>query len=621
MKIRHWSAAALIGLASGSLSARDAVPPPPLILSPSPPPMMVVRPDEGGYGKLLVEASSHWANGHLDKAIALLDQAVARYTFQGVNGHVEHVVLADLITALSYADLAKARARYDAWERAFPPSAAKNPLDTLRLPVKTRLLVFEGKVAEARAFVTGEIATRDAMWTEHRAKIAAEITAKTRKKHEITYLDTVFERTMGGYSRANRLSEFILESHERGEAAFADFTSQASNPFFNNNSTLNLHSNFFLSCASSGLSPQDWMVADVGFDRGERDGIALPFAASRPAVIEPMLEAFDKVNISIAGMRDVAERQRVLLRCTRSSPPVSETEAMPDYSYIRSYLLPLIPNPDAKSTFNIFTDPISNLVRDKNWIILLNYAYSPFTAKPETFARAQRALLDALEVMPDPNPVAISILKIWMLPDAAPGEVARTRNQLPLYIEATAKLKDVPGIPPRVRAYQDFRLASMHEVVGDVPAAEALYRDIVARAPKELDDKSTEVTRARLRLAAITEASGRFAESAAIFDALGLSPEQCSLYQARPAITSFQSPDYPMAALRYEVQGNVQFEFDLNEIGKPTNFRVLASTPPFVFDKDTIRSFSKASFAPATRGGKALPCEAAIQNFVWKIAD
>ncbi len=583
--------------------------------------MMVVSPDAASYGKLPTEASSHWAEGHPEKTITLLEDAVRQYRFQGVNGHYEHVVLADLITALSYSDLAKAEARYDAWVKAFPVSSAKNPLDTLRLPVRTRMLVLQGKASEARAYVSGEAATRDAMQADHQAKIAAEVAAKTRKKNKYRDEDWVFFRTMRGYSDAIRLSEFILESHERGEAAFTGFTPQGRNPFFNNYSTLNLHSNFFLSCASSGLNPQDWMVADVGFDRNERAAIVLPFAASRPAVIEPMLEAFDKVNISIAGMRNVAERQHVLLRCTRSAPPVSMADAMPDYSYLRSYLLPLVPNPDAKSTYNIFTDPISDLVRDKSWITLLNYAYTPFTARPEKFDPAQRALLEALVAMPKPDPVAISIIKIWMLPDASPGQVGRTRSQLPLYIEASAKLKDVPGMPPRVRASQDFRLASMHEIVGDMPAAEAIYRDIVARVPQELDDKSSEVVRARLRLAAITEASGRYTESAAIFDQLGLSPEQCSLYQARPAITSFQSPDYPGEALRNEVEGNVQFEFDLNEIGKPTNFRVLASTPPFVFDKDTIRSFSKAGFAPATRGGKALPCEAAIQVFAWKIAD
>lgn len=622
MRSRLLCAAALIGLMQSPVHAKE---PPssspkafPLTL---PTPMMVVDPDTASYGKLLVEASSHWADGHPEKTITLLEDAVRQYRFQGVNGHYEHVVLADLITALSYSDLAKAEARYDAWVKAFPVSSAKNPLDTLRLPVRTRMLVLQGKASEARAYVSGEAATRDAMQADHQAKIAAEVAAKTRKKNKYRDEDWVFFRTMRGYSDAIRLSEFILESHERGEAAFAGFTPQERNPFFNNESTLKLNSNFFLSCASSGLSPQDWMIADVGFDRTQRSAIIFPFVASKPEVIEPMLEALDKVSISIAGMRNVAERQRVLLRCTRSAPPVAASEAMPDYSYLRSYLLPLIPDPDATNNFNIFTDPISDLVRDKSWIILLNNAYTPFVPKPEAFEPAQRTLLASLEAMPKPDPVAIAIMKFWMLPDAAPGAVARTRSQLPLYIEAAAKLKDVPGMPPRVRAYLDFRLASMHEIAGDMPAAETVYRDIVARVPQELDDKSSEVVRARLRLAAITEASGRYTESAAIFDQLGLSPEQCSLYQSRPAITSFQSPDYPGEALRNEVEGNVQFEFDLNEIGKPTNFRVLASTPPFVFDKDTIRSFSKASFAPATRGGKALPCEAATQSFTWRVPD
>ena len=619
MTIRLLCAVAFAGLMTEVALAKDAAPPPPPILTMPPPPMMVVQPEAGAYGTLLAEASSKWADGHPDKAITLLEEAVGRYTFKGVNGHYEHVVLADLITALSYSDLARAQARYDAWVKAFPVSPTKTPLDTLRLPLRTRMLVLQGKGAEARAFVSGEGATRDAMRANHQAKIAAEIAAKTRKKTEYRYEDTVFERTMRGYSDAIRQSEFILESHERGEAAFADFTPQGRNPFFETTSSLTLHSSIKVSCASSALSTQDWVMVDVGFDRIGRNSIFLPFAASSPAAIQPIMEALDKAAFSIRGMRNVAERTKLLVRCTRSAPQAPDMLA--DHSYMREYFLPMVADPKAISSYNIFTDPVSNLVRDKEWLVLLNYAYSPYTARPEKFGPMQSALLDALKAMPKPDPVAIAIAELWMLPDAPPGQVQRLRNVLPLYVESVGKLKDVPGMPPRVRAYFEFKLGEMHETVGDPVSAEGLYRAVVARAPAELPDKSSEVTRARLRLAAITEASGRYSESAAIFDALGLSPEQCSLYQSRPAITSFQSPEYPGAALRNEVEGNVQFEFDLNEMGKPTNFRVLASTPPFVFDKDTIRSFSKASFAPATRGGKALPCEAATQSFTWRVPD
>jgi TonB family protein len=581
--------------------------------------MMVTSAHEGNYATLLSEVSSQWEDGHPDKAIAMLEEAVCQYSFKGLNGHKEHVVLADLITALSYSDLPKAQARYDAWVKAFPVSPIKNPLDTLRLPVNTRLLVLQGKSAEARAFVTAEAATRDAMQAEHQARIAAEIQAKTRKKGEYRDQDFVFDRTMSGYSRAIRLSEFILESHERGEAAFADFTAQGRNPFFETTSSMTLHSSIKLSCASSGLTINDWLIVDIGFDRDGRNAIALPFAASSPAAIQPLLEALGDANISIGGMRDVTERTKLLLRCTRATPQAPDILA--DYSYMRGYFLPMVANTKAAANYNIFTDPPSNLVRDKEWLVLLNYAYAPHTLRPEKFVPTQAALLGALQAMPTPDPVAIAIVQHWMLPDAPTGQNQRLRNILPLYIDSVAKLKDVPGMPPRVRAYLEFKLGEMHETLGEPVAAEALYRAIVARSPAELPDKSSEVTRARLRLAAIAEASGRYSESAALFDALGLSPEQCSLYQARPAITSFKSPDYPVAALRNEVQGNVDFEFDLDATGKPTNFRVLASTPPFVFDKDTIRSFSKASFAPATRGGKALPCEAATQTFTWRVAD
>lgn len=617
---QFWKAALLLEMAAAPLAAQDKAPPSIKAVMP-PQPVPVKFPDRSLYGKVLVDATKALAEGKADKAVELLETESRSFTFTGPDAMLQHAVVADLITLLAYSDPAKAQMRYDAWVKAAPDPSNQSPLDLLRMPVLSRLHLLHGKAENARAVIAAHSGVRDALVEQYRAKVEADLKAKIRKKNKYYPEDTAFRLAMERFSTSIRLSEFLIEAHERGDVAFADFTPQSRNPFFNNDSTLNLHSSFFLSCASSGLSPQDWMVADIGFDRVKRSMIAIPFAASGTAVIEPMLEALEKVNISISGMRDITERQRVLLRCTRSTPPISAAEAMPDYTYLRTYLLPLVPDPDAEVNFNIFRDPISNLVRDKNWVTLLNYAYSPFTAVPEKFGPAQRALLTALETMPKPDPVAIAIVKIWMLPDSSPGEVWRTRNQLPLYSEAVNQLKDVPSMPPRVRAFHDFRLASMHEIVGDAVAAEAIYRTIVARAPKELEEKSSEVMRARLRLAAITEASGRFAESAELFQARGLSPGQCSLYQSRPVITSFQLPDYPSMALRREVQGNVQFEFDLNETGKPDNFRVLASTPPFVFDKDTIRSFSKASFAPATRGGKALPCEAAIQSFTWRIPD
>lgn len=616
---RFWGMSVLMAMAATPLSAQVKAPP---IVPVAPPPLpMRDVASSYQYGELLVTASDSIAKGEWDKAIRALDEKSRSLSFTGPDAQLQHVVMGDLVTLLTYSDPNAAEVRYKAWLEAAPSPSTRTPLDLMRLPISTRLKIALGRTAEAEAALAAEIQIRDNLNAAQNAKIAAEIKAKTRNKRGYYPEDAAFDGVIERYSRAIRLSEFLLRTHERGEAAFPDFTPRNLNPFFSNESTLNLHSTFMVSCASSGLTPQDWMVAQVGFDRNRRAMIATPFALSRPDVIQPMFEALDNVNISIKGMQTIAERQYLLLRCTRAVPPAPASEVMPDYTYLREMLLPLIPDKDAESKFNIFTDPISDLVKQKSWVVLLNYAYAPYTAAPESFALAQRTLLAELEAMPKPDPVAIAIVKLWMLPDESPGQTTRKRSLIPLYTEAVNQLKDVPGMPPRVRAYQDYKLAFMHEGVGDAAAAEAIYRAIIARAPKELDEKSSEVMRARLRLAAITEASGRYTESAAIFDTLGLSPEQCSLYQSRPAMTSFQMPDYPMDALRFEVEGNVQFEFDLDTAGKPTNFRVLASTPPFVFDAKTTRSFSTAAFAPATRGGKALPCEAALQGFTWRIPD
>ena len=71
--------------------------------------------------------------------------------------------------------------------------------------------------------------------------------------------------------------------------------------------------------------------------------------------------------------------------------------------------------------------------------------------------------------------------------------------------------------------------------------------------------------------------------------------------------------------LRAESEGRVQFEFDLDQAGAPSNLRVTQSSPPFLFDKKTLDSFAAAKFAPVTNGTDALACKGAEQAFMWKI--
>ena len=119
------------------------------------------------------------------------------------------------------------------------------------------------------------------------------------------------------------------------------------------------------------------------------------------------------------------------------------------------------------------------------------------------------------------------------------------------------------------RPVAQFGQASSPGTNGEVLPATALYKGIVARDHKAGVPRVAEQIKASLRLAALASAAGRKAESEAIFAELGLSPDQCSIYQSKPAMLSFKHPDYSGAMLRAESEGRVQFEFDLDQAGAP----------------------------------------------------
>jgi TonB family protein len=592
-----------------SVQAQEKLSPPPLVIAPMPPPY---RPQRS-WPELLV-AIDAWKTGDPAKA-ATAYASVERDAVGKFGGPVERQFLSDWVLALTYSNPVAAQAKLDEWNGADP---IRDPLDDeamKRLVHQTRITLRQSGAEAAGIKVAKARTDLDAA----RAKLDEYLKTARKAGNKKAQFDYATSARLGDAEKHLRAAELLIAVAQKGESAFADF-SGSKNPFRKIGSTsLFVNGRNTVSCASAGLKPEDWMIAELGFDGTTRQVLVVPFAQSRDAVLEHFLAEIPTWGQSYQGQLTLMARQHLFVRCTKSAPPPTDTR--PDIDYLTGYLGPKVPTTTAEYEFNSFRDPVSNLVRDGQWRILINSAAQGSSLNPGLQYRALVALQGALLAEATPNPVALAIVRHWLTPTPEPGRPSSARSLIVRNQESVAAAKAVPGLPPRVLARMEFKLGELHEMAGDPVSARPIYAAIVARAPAVLPEGSPEVIRSNLRLAALADAEGKKAEADAIIAKMGLSPEQCSIYQAKPAITKMPEPQYPGFALREEMQGSVQFEFDLSDAGAPTNFRVITSSPPFVFDAATVSSFAKASFAPATRGGDALACEAATQAFVWRMPD
>lgn len=617
--MRKSAATWLLAAVSGATFAQQ-----PVSIPPVSPPMIVPTPPEMLFdtarrqpppSRQLLVAVLAWKEANAKKAAAAYATARPGPIVGKDLDATDRQFLSDWIVALTYSNPAAAQAKLDEWDRADPPHAKLSEAAMRRLVHRTRIALRLGNLAGAEAAVA---AARAAVAAERAALSSAEKLSRQAGK-TATRSDPVLLEALNGSERILRGAEFLVATAKRGDAAFAEF-SGTNNPFRRNSGvSVFINGRNTVSCASAGLTPDDWMIAEVAFERGGRDVIVLPFAQSRDAVLEHFLTAIPNWGQTYNGQIDLLTRQHLFVRCTKSVPPPTDTR--PDVDYLFALLGPRVPATATEYKFNPFRDRHQNLVIDKQWGILIREAASPNSLAPLAQRSAQAVLLAALNAEAKPDPVAIAIVEQWSLPEPAVGRPSSALHFLPAYQAALAAAQAVPAMPPRILAYMEFKAGELHEKAGDTLTARSLYSGIAFRGGSLLPEKSPEVIKANLRLAGIADAEGKKDESDAIIAKLGMSPAQCSVYQAKPAITKMPEPQYPGFALREEMQGSVQFEFDLSETGAPTNFRVIASAPPFVFDAATISSFSKASFAPATRGGDALACEAATQGFVWKMPE
>lgn len=79
-------------------------------------------------------------------------------------------------------------------------------------------------------------------------------------------------------------------------------------------------------------------------------------------------------------------------------------------------------------------------------------------------------------------------------------------------------------------------------------------------------------------------------------------PKTTSLFA--PVAIAKVTPEYPPQAKRRHVEGFVELEFVVNELGATEDIRVVRSEPQGTFDRSAVRALMRWRFKPAQRDGK-----------------
>lgn len=126
---------------------------------------------------------------------------------------------------------------------------------------------------------------------------------------------------------------------------------------------------------------------------------------------------------------------------------------------------------------------------------------------------------------------------------------------------------------------------------------------------------------ATLHLAALDRERGDAAAADARIAASGLSADQCSLFDVRPAATntSIGSEAFPAEALRWGFTGYVRESFDIAADGSVTNVRAVLAYPPFVFERATDRAVARFRYLPPTIAGSPAGCHGQSLNVRFRL--
>lgn len=83
---------------------------------------------------------------------------------------------------------------------------------------------------------------------------------------------------------------------------------------------------------------------------------------------------------------------------------------------------------------------------------------------------------------------------------------------------------------------------------------------------------------------------------------------------AKPCIP----PDYPIEAVRKNLQGTTRIRFSINQYGEVMKVDLVASSGSEVLDSAAISALSKCNFAPGARDGIPTVSETTV-DYVWRI--
>jgi hypothetical protein len=143
----------------------------------------------------------------------------------------------------------------------------------------------------------------------------------------------------------------------------------------------------------------------------------------------------------------------------------------------------------------------------------------------------------------------------------------------------------------------------------NVQTAEALQR---VAGDARLGDRHPLRQFAQLRLANDAARKGDLAQAQDLFQATGLSTEQCALIGPKPAMTSdgAGASAFPTDALRWGFEGWVRTEFDIQADGHTVGARAVVSYPPFIFANAAQRILNGARYQSSFRPNGGAACSA-----------
>lgn len=300
---------------------------------------------------------------------------------------------------------------------------------------------------------------------------------------------------------------------------------------------------------------------------------------------------------------------------------------------------------------------VSDLLRPDFDAWLVSEGVPPFTA-PSPAASAvepERAELARREAAAGGGPPSIPVLMAL-----AANPVIEDADQRDFLIRAR-DIAAQAGAPPAARVFVEILLARAvtrawwHQlssadpgaaelrallkqpvILADARAAAALHLEtariyaLPAQAAQELEDVADDSrlsahdplrVAALLRLASLQARTGKLAAARVSYDKTGLTAQQCSIVDAKPAFHS--KPDtsnaFPMEALRWGFEGWVKLEFDVAPDGATLHQRAVIAYPPFVFKDAAVNLVKDFRFNQTYRPQGGPGCSGADESIVFEL--